>query len=870
MAKVLHTCTGCVPIDVSIIDTYVALVKMAGGQAGPPGPPGPAGKSAYQVALDNGYEGTQDEWLNTLVGPQGIQGPSGPKGDTGATGAQGPKGDKGDTGATGPAGINNGTFTVSVSNTTGAPFGTATVNNGVLSMSFSGVKGEKGDQGNTGSSVDYPYELVNNLTTDDATKGLAASQGVALTNEINDLSLKVIPIELEIPVTSNGKGYSNLWVEAGKTYKVKMTDKGGLANTYIFSGSGAPYTALTPNVEIDWTPENNGYVGMYDNLERIGTPKLDISAPDNLQGQVDLLKQPMKYRNGSASNPANADAVTTEVVRTEGANFAIFKTNRPNTNGYHYVFGYRITSSESAIGYIGNADSMPGVIAAKDYGADTKTSIVDIRPYPTAVGICMTVAEIDDNGNYNALRVEDFADYKLSIVTSYDSDSFVFPEFSTRFRNGSGGNTGNTSAVTTQIVRTDGAKFARLATNRPNKSGFHYVYGFTLTSSENAIGSIAGRDSLPGVVAALDYSATTKQNIVDIRPYPTTVGVNMTIAEIDDNGNYNALRIADFANYILNIEVSNFIDDILNVNEIESITALPKCEDFNKLFSGATGEVEPFIFFSDPHFYATYASPIMKRGAAEWLERMKRHFDNTPTNFVLCGGDWLTEHKQSTAFAALGQVDGMMNGLFPGCYFPVFGNHDNNYQGELDETEGTSANDGSIPDQTMVNLWFRKWGKMYYSFKGTATRFYVFDSGLDNNLAMTDYRWAQIAWFAQELITNNDTHNVVAIHIESVNGSITEFARNITALSDAYNNRTSVTMNGQTYDFSSATGKVHCMLCGHTHVDGISTLNNIPVYCITTSMNDGTFDMVLLDYGSSELKSIRVGAGSNRIMQLSV
>lgn len=28
MAKVLHTCTGCVPIDVSIIDVYVALVKI--------------------------------------------------------------------------------------------------------------------------------------------------------------------------------------------------------------------------------------------------------------------------------------------------------------------------------------------------------------------------------------------------------------------------------------------------------------------------------------------------------------------------------------------------------------------------------------------------------------------------------------------------------------------------------------------------------------------------------------------------------------------------------------------------------------------------------------------------------------------------
>lgn len=41
---------------------------------------GADGKSAYQVAVDNGYVGTQAEWLVSLVGPQGIQGV---KGDTG-------------------------------------------------------------------------------------------------------------------------------------------------------------------------------------------------------------------------------------------------------------------------------------------------------------------------------------------------------------------------------------------------------------------------------------------------------------------------------------------------------------------------------------------------------------------------------------------------------------------------------------------------------------------------------------------------------------------------------------------------------------------------------------------------------------------
>lgn len=41
---------------------------------------GADGKSAYEVAVDNGFKGTEQEWLNSLKGPAG---PVGPKGDPG-------------------------------------------------------------------------------------------------------------------------------------------------------------------------------------------------------------------------------------------------------------------------------------------------------------------------------------------------------------------------------------------------------------------------------------------------------------------------------------------------------------------------------------------------------------------------------------------------------------------------------------------------------------------------------------------------------------------------------------------------------------------------------------------------------------------
>ena len=75
------------------------------GPKGDKGDAGNDGKSAYQIAVDNGYVGTESEWLASLKGvkgdtgeqgPQGIQGEQGPKGDKGDTGAQGPQGPKGD------------------------------------------------------------------------------------------------------------------------------------------------------------------------------------------------------------------------------------------------------------------------------------------------------------------------------------------------------------------------------------------------------------------------------------------------------------------------------------------------------------------------------------------------------------------------------------------------------------------------------------------------------------------------------------------------------------------------------------------------------------------------------------------------------
>lgn len=64
--------------------------KGASGEKGENGKDGTNGKSAYEIAVDNGFTGSEQEWLASLKGEQGIQGERGPQG------IQGEQGDRGE------------------------------------------------------------------------------------------------------------------------------------------------------------------------------------------------------------------------------------------------------------------------------------------------------------------------------------------------------------------------------------------------------------------------------------------------------------------------------------------------------------------------------------------------------------------------------------------------------------------------------------------------------------------------------------------------------------------------------------------------------------------------------------------------------
>lgn len=67
-----------------------AAVSNLVGPPGPAGSDGSPGASAYELAVAQGFTGTESEWLASLQGPQGEQGPQGIQGE------QGPQGDQGE------------------------------------------------------------------------------------------------------------------------------------------------------------------------------------------------------------------------------------------------------------------------------------------------------------------------------------------------------------------------------------------------------------------------------------------------------------------------------------------------------------------------------------------------------------------------------------------------------------------------------------------------------------------------------------------------------------------------------------------------------------------------------------------------------
>lgn len=171
----------------------------------------PRGKSAYEVAVENGFSGTETEWLASL------------KGEPGAAGAPGKDGENGKTPYVG----DNGNWYIGADDTGKPSRGEKGEKGDTGAQGIQGEKGEKGDKGDTGAQGPQglqgppgaagadgktPNLTIGTVTTLEAGQNATAS----ITGESPDLTLN-----FGIPKGADGEGTA---VDISTTLSAESTD----------------------------------------------------------------------------------------------------------------------------------------------------------------------------------------------------------------------------------------------------------------------------------------------------------------------------------------------------------------------------------------------------------------------------------------------------------------------------------------------------------------------------------------------------------------------------------------------------------------------------------------------------------------------
>ena len=285
-------------------DTGAAGKDGRDGTDGTAGRDGANGASAYEIAVQHGYGGSETAWLESLHGADGA------KGDTGAAGA---KGEKGNTGATGAK----------------------------------GEKGDKGDPGKDGTDVDLtPYAKKTDLTEYLPKDGTAvAATKLASTRKINGVEFDgktdiTIPRSRSLVHQATGTNGSTGYV-AVATLTVKSTycnlpgfiryrnrGRAIVDLTFRFKNAGTNDPELDfARMDFDVNAAERAYLSKSDTA----TWTLYISKAEKYDGIEIMDCQPptgidITFTNGHASSlPSGAFAFTPHNRANESSTVAIAK-----------------------------------------------------------------------------------------------------------------------------------------------------------------------------------------------------------------------------------------------------------------------------------------------------------------------------------------------------------------------------------------------------------------------------------------------------------------------------------------------------------------------------------------------------------------
>ena len=456
------------------------------GEQGPAGQDGAPGKSAYEIAVEDGFSGNVYEWLESLKGDQGDPGfspivsaeaiPSGTRititdavsstvfdvmnGEQGPSGAQGPQGPEGPSGAQGPAGQDGrdgadgaSGFSPIVSTATIASGTQVTITDLTGSHSFNVMNGEQGPSGATGPQGPSGESYTGSLMP------LIGDNGIAVTSNAGNAVVEISSVAHDATISGLGTQASPLGVIGGGGSSDFSAAVTGDTRGALIARNGT----LTNTI---YTRSDDGSYHLTGVLDRANLNNADMGYTmpqpySNITGALTSVKiTGTTISTGSIAivSTATYSAIDIQQVsQTDNSHHVLASGNNGTSTGHDC--GYLMPSAWSTLsGTVGGSNfssSAFGIIPSPP-----GTALTSLSYYDTGIGNSHPLSGNNTN-NLGWTMPSAYADVKNDIITetmpevsSHYSYKLSYTSPATGFTSNSGleirkyvGNTGTTRKV---------------------------------------------------------------------------------------------------------------------------------------------------------------------------------------------------------------------------------------------------------------------------------------------------------------------------------------------------------------------------------------------------------------------------------------
>lgn len=397
---------------------------------------GADGASAYEIAVEHGYEGSETDWLASLHGADGTNGTNGVDGINGNDGADGAsayqialnngfegsetawlaslKGDTGETGAAGQNGLNGTTVIVGTTTTLNAGesasvSGTLSAETNTLTLDFAIPKGEAGESGSS-ASITADEVLTKIKTVDGAESGLDAdmldgihASGFATANHTHNDYATVSDMEA-LETTVNGKANAN---HTHSEYACVSHTHTNYATTEALNA-----LATTVDGKANAVHTHSGYASTADitTLQTALNGKANINHTHSEYASVDHV-------HSQYANADDVEALETSISGKANATHTHTKADITGLNNELSVLADDIADANTAItgkaeaAHTHTLDDISETTTKKIFTADEKTKLSEIEagannythPANHSASMITGLSTVATSGDYNDL-----------------------------------------------------------------------------------------------------------------------------------------------------------------------------------------------------------------------------------------------------------------------------------------------------------------------------------------------------------------------------------------------------------------------------------------------------------------------------------